>query len=150
MSRKKLKIIDLYPSELSLNSLPTNQDVIRAIYFEKKSNSKCFKEAMKKVVESIVVIWKRASLPTVQNKTIIDKMQSYHASFLKLSHCETRYKNYNEKVRVFKVIFQLFGNNYSSIKNQNIQVFLFECRKRQQSCSTFLHANVLTSLNAHA
>lgn len=118
MSRKKLKIIDLYPLKFSLNSLPTNQDVIRAIYFEKKSDGKCFKEAIKKAVESLVFIWNRASLPTVHNKTITDKVQSYHANYLKLSYSESRYKNYNDKVRVFKVIFRFLDVNYSFIKDQ--------------------------------
>lgn len=99
MSRKKLKIIDLCPSDFPLNSLPTNQNVIQTIYFEKKSEGETFKAAIKKVATKLVEIWNRASLPTVQYKTITDKIQSYHKNYLKLAYTESRYKSYKAKDR---------------------------------------------------
>lgn len=52
MSRKKLKIIDLCPSDFLLNSLPTNQNVIQTIYFEKKVKAKPLKQLLKKLLRN--------------------------------------------------------------------------------------------------
>lgn len=103
MSHKPLKIIERVPTKLLSKSLPTNQDVIRAIHFIKRKEDKTYKEAIKSVIESIVNIWNRASLPIVNIKTITDKLSSYHQNYLTLSHSDSTRKNHKAKVNKFKV-----------------------------------------------
>lgn len=94
-------------------------------------------------------IWNQASLPTVQYKTITDKIQSYHANYLKLAYSESRYKSYKAKVHTFKVIFSLtIYFDYFSSKIGIIKVFSIQFRKMPQNYSTFVHVNVSTSPHA--
>lgn len=103
MVRTKLKIIDKYPTHLTGSSLPTYEDIIRAIYQVKSEHASFFKPAIKIVVESVVSTWIRASLPIVSQKRITDRVISFHSRYGTLCRSDSTRASYVKKVSNFKV-----------------------------------------------
>lgn len=101
--KKKMRIIDVYPSELSINILPTCEDVLKAIEYFKINENILYSASIKKVIDSIICIWNRSSLPIVNIKTIGDKVKSYHKNYLTLAKSNSTRKNHVKKSIEFKV-----------------------------------------------
>lgn len=95
----------LLPSELVSNILPTIKEVIQAILFEKNKNEyqKNSSGALVAVSNQVIRLWNRASIPTVHIKTVRDKINKFHAEYVRLSHANQKSSVFPMKLRNFKV-----------------------------------------------
>lgn len=67
MADHKLKLLDVNPSEFTGSKLPSNSDVISAIYSCKEVQENSFSESIKIVTNQIIDIWQRSCIPTLCN-----------------------------------------------------------------------------------
>lgn len=96
--------MDFKSSKLPRNALPTNRDIIEAINFEKKKNGKVYKTAIATVVNDLIAVWEKISVPLVTKRQITRKMQNYHATYMEIVNGNQRRLNHVNKVQHFKVI----------------------------------------------
>lgn len=142
MSRKKLKIIDQYPSTLGMNALPTYADIIKAIHSINRSATESWKIVRKSVVDDLMNVWNHASLPIVDKKTIMDKVSSAHQRYLKLCSSDSRRGFHKGQVREFKVISGTSERAYSGIVVSNgLQYVLFNKGRRGKTVR-YLHVQM--------
>lgn len=105
MSRKKLKLIDKYPSDFPKNILPSLEDVIKAIYFKHFEQNVNLKVAAEQVACCIEVMWKRAEIPILSTRTIELKVKRHLDKFQSILKYSTSRISYQTKVTQFKVSF---------------------------------------------
>lgn len=102
MSRIKLKILDEYPSNFRKSVLPTNRDVIKAIYYMQSDKIK-FNSAIEKVSKIVFEIWNSIDVPCVTLKRIKKKAADLIQQYKKiLKYDLSRRKNKIEETK-FKV-----------------------------------------------
>ena len=103
MSKDTVRILSEFPSELPSKQLPTNGDVLKAIYFEQQSQKLSKQAAIKKVERQISELWQNTSIPILSTRRVKEKLTTYVESHYRLSKSDsTRQKN-EEKKSVFKV-----------------------------------------------
>lgn len=73
----KIKILEWPLQKLHEKKLPTNSDVLKAVYFEKAHQSLTIKDAIAVVVGKIDDLWKKTTIPTVSKKITHRKTESY-------------------------------------------------------------------------
>lgn len=91
------------PSELPSSQLPTNGDVLKAIYFEQKSQKKPKQSAIKKVVRQISALWQNTGIPIVSLPRIEQKLTTYFEKHYQLSKSDSSNGKIEKKIIVFKV-----------------------------------------------
>lgn len=84
MLRTKLKIIDELPSDFQKSVLPTNGDVIKAIYFKKYMANISFDAAKDKVTPVLLNIWNGIDIPSLTAQRVKVKMESLFKEYQKL------------------------------------------------------------------
>ena len=79
------------PSQVSENELPTYKDVIKFYLFVRnslKASSTSKEPPVAVIAERVCVkveeIWRRASIPVVSHKRVIQLLRSYHDKYMKL------------------------------------------------------------------
>lgn len=105
MTSNKLKILDEVAAQIPSNRLPTNADVIKAIYFEKDSATISKDDSIKIVLNQIDELWKRAAIPTVSKQRFKKKLITYFEEYSKISQDRTDRKSYDIKANNFKVTY---------------------------------------------
>lgn len=76
MSQAKLKLLNEFPSNFRFAVLPTNSDVIKAIYFKANNQPTQYKSAIEKISKIVAVIWDRAEVPCITVKSIERKIST--------------------------------------------------------------------------
>lgn len=112
--------IGFQPLKLPTNRLPINGDVIRAISFEKSENNRTYNDAINIIVRDIISLWKKTSLPTVNVKTVKDKVNSYHQKYLKTITGNSSRSAYIRKFQQFQVNKVPIIHTF---KNSNLAIF---------------------------
>lgn len=116
MTSKKLRILDETPSQIPSNKLPSNADIIKALFFEKQ-NANISKEASIKIVSNQVYeLWHRAMIPIVSKQRLQEKLSDYYEEYSKLSKDKADRKSYDIRANNFKVIMQLIYSSFNSKK----------------------------------
>lgn len=103
MSTEKLKILDTFPSDLVASILPTNEDIIKAIYHQQNASNVPYKNCIEKVSQSIVEIWNRAQIPCVSLKSIEKKINDLFEKYRTLLKTDPSRHQLKFSVKVFKV-----------------------------------------------
>lgn len=116
MAEELIKIIDERPADFPRNILPSNIDVIKAIYLKHFQNKVSYKVAYDHVAWCIATIWERVSIPMAQSRGIERKVQRFFEDFYKLTTCDTTRANSISKINEFNVSFSQihfinFGKN---------------------------------------
>lgn len=96
------------PLKLPTNILPTKENVICAINFEKVINRKTFSEAINIVVGDIVSLWKEVSLPIVDVATVRMFIKKIHRNYLNIARRDMNRPAYVQKMKDFEVYETLF------------------------------------------
>lgn len=72
-------------SELSQNMLPTYENIMKLFIFVsqdyKKQYNNCVRKSSEIVAEKVEEVWRRASIPIVEHKTILARIIAYHAKY---------------------------------------------------------------------
>lgn len=103
MSKDTVRVLCELPCELQSSQLPTKADIIKAIFFEQKSQKITKELAINIVVHQINKIWQSAKIPTISLNTVRQKLKNYFGCYYRLSTCDSsRAKNEDHK-SVFKV-----------------------------------------------
>lgn len=103
MKEKKLKNLFGFPSKFRSSKLPTNADVLKAVYFELENHNSSLKNAIKAVVDQIDELWKTTDIPIKCKKTIERRVNSYFEKFLKVSKSDKNHAASQVKQKSFKV-----------------------------------------------
>lgn len=103
MSREIIKILNEYPSDFPRNSLPTNADIIKAIYFKHHEHSVTFKSAYDSVSKCIQTMWERAGIPVIAKRTIDAKIENCFEKFRNLLKYNVEGKGFTSKTNQFNV-----------------------------------------------
>lgn len=111
MSKDTVRILCEFPCELPSSQLPTNADVLKAIYFEQESNKITKEAAINVVAQQISEIWQSAKIPIVSLRTIKQKLKKYFGNYYKLVVSDVS-RNKNEEK---KIVFRVRGIFLSSI-----------------------------------
>lgn len=90
------------PQKLPTDVLPTVKQVLQGIYFEKKQNNTEY-SAIKSIAEQLFSLWSNASLPVIQLKSIVDRINTLLSNFKKVAESNTKRPNYQSNVESFKV-----------------------------------------------
>lgn len=97
--------MDFKSSKLPRNALPTHRDIIEAINYEKVKNKKTYKNAISAVVNDLISVWERTSVPHVTKRSITGRIEHYRSKYKQLANGDHRRLNYVHKVQQFKVIY---------------------------------------------
>lgn len=101
-------IVQFQPLKLPTNVLPTKENVICAINFEKVVNRKTFSEAINIVVGDIVSLWKEVKLPIVDVATVRTLIKRIHQNYLNIARRDMNRPAYIQKLKDFEVYETLF------------------------------------------
>lgn len=105
MTNEKIKILDEFPSDFKRNHLPTNGDIIKAIYFKSFEDDVSLKSACESAAWCIGAIWKRAEIPAISPRGIESRVHRLIEDYQKLLKYDKSRKNYINFVDEFKVSF---------------------------------------------
>lgn len=105
MSKVTVRVLRQFPSKLPITQLPTNGDVIKAIYFEKESQKISREDAIYDVVRQIHRLWQITLIPIISKKGINKKLSMYFSNYTKLNIGDSSRAKNDEKKIVFKVRF---------------------------------------------
>lgn len=83
MGKPKLSSVKLCfePSKLPTDVLPTKDQVIRAICFEKDVNENDYSVGIRSVSKEVIALWEKAMLPIVTPKRVGDKLSQYFEKY---------------------------------------------------------------------
>lgn len=100
-SNNKFEVVALkLPNDL----LPSNKQILEAIYFEKGESNLKFADAIKSVAQQTYSLWREAAyLPVIAIKSVIDRMNKLHLDFRKVAASHVSRPDYVRKVESFKV-----------------------------------------------
>lgn len=106
MSHRKnsYQVDGFQPVKLATNVLPTKGHIIQAIHYEKVKNHLPIAIAIDKIANAIVLLWKNASLPTINIKTVKDKIEKYHKEYLSIFYGDSSRLVYRKRINDFKVL----------------------------------------------
>lgn len=100
------------PKDLPLNKLPTGEDVLRCLSHERynlalKINNKSvsFSQVANTVANKVISLYKKASIPTVSDKRIVQLLNALHDKYYGLRKSHSRDKNkesFIKKLNEFK------------------------------------------------
>lgn len=102
MLRTRLKIIDELPSDFQKSVLPTNGDVIKAIYFKKYMANIPFDSAKEKVTPILLNIWNGIDIPSLTAQRVKVKMETLFKEYRRLLKINSETST---KFTDFKVLF---------------------------------------------
>lgn len=105
MAKKRSSIEKLcfVPAKLPSNILPTKEQVIRAICFEKEENKIEYKSAIKRVSIDIIQLWEKASVPVVSEKGVSNKVSRCFNNYIKIKNGNSSSSVLQQKAKDFKV-----------------------------------------------
>lgn len=106
MANEKIKIIDEFPADFKRNQLPSNGDIIKAIYFKSYRDGVLLKSACDHAAWCIGAIWKRAEVPVISSRGIENRVLRLIEDYQKLLKYDESRNNYNNLVDEFNVSFQ--------------------------------------------
>lgn len=105
MQSEKFKIP---PQRLPTDTLPTVKQVLQAIFFEKKKNE-TESSAIRSIAKQLSSLWSTASLPVIQIKSIVDRINKQLSDFKKVAYNNTTRPEYQSNAESFKVKLLFFG-----------------------------------------
>lgn len=105
MADEIIKIIDKRPADFRKNMLPSNSDVIKAIYLKHFEDRVSYKVACEHIAWCVATIWERVSIPVVQIRAIERRVERFFEEFYKLTTCDTTRSKSISKIDDFNVSF---------------------------------------------
>ena len=103
MTRKKLKILDEFPSDLPKYVLPTKADVIKAIYYKHNFENVPYLVVIEKVASCLSTIWRQTEIPHVNEKTIKRRVNNFYEEYKNILKSNPNEKRYTTNANIFKV-----------------------------------------------
>lgn len=84
MAAKKIKFLNEFSATLPTRKLPTNREIIKAIYFESENLNISKENAAKVVAKQVCELWKYTNIPCATNRRVKDKVEKYLQSYNQL------------------------------------------------------------------
>lgn len=106
MAATKIKVLNEFSAALPTRKLPTNREIIKAIYFESENLDISKEKAGKVVAKQVGELWKITNIPCVSNRRIKDKVEKYLGSYkqlLKIDSTRAESAKAIQRLQLFKV-----------------------------------------------
>lgn len=119
MPKDKLKIFDEIASQLYAFKLPTNRDIIKAIYYEK--TNKTNDGAIRSVAQYVSELWQQSSIPSACVRRVKDRVERCFNKYTALCKTDFGHIKNKKKLDLFKVklphltMFFFYSNYLESI-----------------------------------
>lgn len=106
--KRNTKVEHIQPVKLPSNVLPTKKNVICAIIFEKMENHKTFADAINIVVNDVILLWKKLSLPIINVESVRKLIKAYYQNYSKAVYNDSNHYSYMRKLKEFKVLYNKY------------------------------------------
>lgn len=125
MADNNIQILEEKAEDFKKNLLPSNSEVIKAIYYKHYSHSVSYKIACKFVASCIAVIWQRSDIPVLNLRSIENKVQTFFDDFYKLATSDKSRKSFEIKFNTFNVniAHSNFFTKLNVVNNSNSTIF---------------------------
>lgn len=109
MANKKVKILDEPPAKMQSSKLPTNCDIIKAIFFIKESKKVTTDNAVKIIAKQLSEMWQRSAIPAVTESSVVRLVSKYFQKYNQLCRAHSD-RDSTTKFHTFKVSKCLLKN----------------------------------------
>lgn len=131
-----IDILNEKPREFLLNVLPTSEDVLRAIQYEKQSDKRSVNVPWaiyeNIVSEQVLELWRKASIPTIEYSSIVRSVSLLNKKFLTLLQTDkSRRTSRNFKIK--ELALKVSSDKYSNV-DVSLCLYRIHCYVYRKMC----------------
>lgn len=108
MAEEKIPIIEENSADFKRNVLPTNIEIIKAIYFKHLKKKETFKVASDAAAWCVMAIWTRLDIPIWGHRAVENRVRKLFGDFQKILGSDKSRPNFHSQVEQFNVRFLCF------------------------------------------
>lgn len=96
----KNKVFGVLDCSLPSTKLPTCEDIIKAVCFERSDKRVTVKDAIDSVTKQVIELWQRADISTVSKRRVNARISDYFEKYTKLCYANTNRDSNHESFKV--------------------------------------------------
>lgn len=109
MAEEKIAILEENPADFKRNVLPTNAEVVKAIYYKHLKKEVTYKAASDAAAWCIMAMWSKLGIPILGHRAIESRVQKLFGDFQKILGSNKTRQNFQSKVNQFNVSSSLIS-----------------------------------------